>query len=219
MLPLFHPVPLVISFYTLDTPYEKDVQNLVNSCKKFDVDMHIEGIPDRGSWELNCAYKPFFIREKLQAFERPIFWVDADAVFLQKPDFEMFLTEDFSVVQLSDQVEPCYRVRAGSIFVNTTVEGWNILDAWCQEAERLIKEKGAPIKFLDQMSLYQVLCQNQTAHIGEMPLSYCKVYDYDSEYIDQSKVVIEHHQASRRHRFFFLEREKNKASQFSASGN
>src|SRR5690348_12544495 len=90
--------PLVVSFYTKDTYYQWEVQNLIASCEKFKVEHYVEGIPSFGSWELNCAYKPFFIHQMLQKFKRPLFWLDADAVFVRKPEgLALFQEVDFSV--------------------------------------------------------------------------------------------------------------------------
>lgn len=63
--------PLVISFYTKNTPYQLDAHHLIASCEKFGIEHAVEGIDSYGSWELNCAYKPFFIAEKLRQFECP----------------------------------------------------------------------------------------------------------------------------------------------------
>jgi hypothetical protein len=203
MLSIFQQLPLVVSYYTLNTPYEKEVEGLRSSCEQFGIEAHIEGISNLGSWEKNCAFKPFFIREKMREFQRPLFWLDADAVFLQQPKFEMFLTYDFSVLKFPDTVSMIHRVRASTVFINSTVEGLGILDEWCGATEKITLEMGSEPPFLDQISLYWVLMQNQIASIGQMPLSYCKVFDYDSELIDQKNVVIEQNQASRRLKSFY----------------
>ena len=203
MSSFLRPMPLVISYYTLGTPYEEEVKYLIRSCEQFGVDSLIEGIPCKGSWEANCAFKPFFIREKMKELQRPLFWVDADAVFLQTPDLALFLDHDFAVLQLSDAVDINHRIRASSVFINTTFEGYNILEAWCKNSEDAIKEHGQAPAFLDQISLYLELKHNQSAEVAQMPLSYCKVFDYDSVLIDQKLVVIEQNQASRRLRSFF----------------
>ena len=113
--------PLVISFYTKDTPYQLDAHHLMASCDKFGIEHHIEGIDSYGSWELNCAYKPFFIAEKLRQFERPVLWVDVDAVFAQKPKILKVFEKDFAVYSQKD-LEPDHpsKIRSGTIYVNYT---------------------------------------------------------------------------------------------------
>ena len=61
--------PLVISFYTKNTPYEAEVQNLIDSCRRFDLPHQIEGVESFGSWEMNCAFKPYFILKQLKQLQ------------------------------------------------------------------------------------------------------------------------------------------------------
>lgn len=65
--------PLVISFYTENTPYQLEVLALISSCNELGIEAEIEGVPSEGSWERNCALKPFFIRKKLLEKKRPVF--------------------------------------------------------------------------------------------------------------------------------------------------
>lgn len=58
-------VPLVISFYTENSPYQLEALNLISSCQELGIEAEIVGVPSQGTWERNCALKPFFIREKL----------------------------------------------------------------------------------------------------------------------------------------------------------
>ena len=41
--------PIIICFYTIDTPYQQEVLNLINSCEKYQLENSIEGKPSRGS--------------------------------------------------------------------------------------------------------------------------------------------------------------------------
>jgi hypothetical protein len=54
-------LPIVISFFTLDTPYEEEVKKLRISLERLGVEADIQGVPSRGSWERNCAYKARYI--------------------------------------------------------------------------------------------------------------------------------------------------------------
>ena len=62
--------PLIVSYYTAGTGYEVEVQNLIASCRKLDLQADIVPIPSRGSWDKNCCYKPEFLLEKLQFLEK-----------------------------------------------------------------------------------------------------------------------------------------------------
>lgn len=71
-------LPIVISFYTLRTPYAQEVQRLRASCERFGIERAIAAMEPRGSWERNCALKAPFIQDRLESLKRPVLWIDAD---------------------------------------------------------------------------------------------------------------------------------------------
>ena len=192
----------IVSYYTLDTPYEEEVKHLKASCEEFGISHHIEGVKNLGSWERNCAFKPFFLRKMLSKFQKPIFWVDADAVFLQEPNFDPFLENDICVYR--DAIEDIrFKVRSGSIFINATSSSFRVIDDWCRQAEQS-KTREHPPAFFDQITLLHILENEGVAQIGALPLSYCKIYDFQSGQISKEDIVIEHYQASRKFHDFYL---------------
>lgn len=186
--------PIVICFYTLDTPYEQEVLNLITSCKKWGVELLAQGKKSQGSWAANCNLKPAFILEKLQEFKRPVFWADADSVFLQKPDFTPFLSCDFSVRAMEVfQADPRFHLNTASVFVNYTEEAITLMEKWSRKCSG-----NAP--YLDQIALEEVLSESKTLRTLPMPIAYCKVYDLDQFFLNDEDVVIEQTQASRRYK-------------------
>ncbi len=186
--------PIVICFYTLDTPYEQEVLNLINSCKKWGVELFVEGKKSAGSWAANCALKPAFILEKLEALKRPVFWADADSVFLKKPDLDQFLPYDFSVRAMQIfQNDPRHALNTASVFAHYTPASLALVRKWrdiCIEPE----------PFMDQMALHAALANNKNARVYSMPIAYCKIFDIDTFFINDEDVVLEQTQASRRYR-------------------
>lgn len=187
--------PLVISFYTKDTPYQLDAHHLIASCDKFGVEHHIEGIDSHGSWELNCAYKPFFIAEKLRQFERPVLWIDVDAVFAQKPKILKVFEKDFAVYSQAD-LKPDHpsKIRSGTIYVNYTERGNTVLKSWAQECQRLLVDPKRTEEFWDQIALRNVYLAEK--NLGALPLSYIKILGHPVD-VKCPKPVIIHYQASR----------------------
>ncbi len=186
----------VICFYTPNTPYQQEVIHLHTSCTSLNIPFEIEPLESKGSWEKNVAMKPAFILEKLKSSATPLLWVDADAVFLQKPDFSPFLHADLAVRFMEIfQDRPEHAINAATIFINQTPAAHNLIEAWVQRCEEL-----ADIPYVDQISLYQVLKENQRAKVLPLPVAYCKIYDIDSFFINDDQVVIEQRQASRRYR-------------------
>ncbi len=191
-------LPLVVSYYTKHTPYEKEVENLINSCKKFNIEHYVEGVEDRGSWGANCALKPYFIREKMKEFQRPLLWVDADAVFLQGLKFDDFMYSDLVFYYEPSIKDPRFSAFAGTVYVNSTSGGLESLDLWCHYSDAVIKEAGRAPPYLDQASLHFSMLSKPSFNFIQLPIVYAKVFDRCIEGLDLSTVVIEHNQASRR---------------------
>ncbi len=191
--------PLIISFYTLNTPYEQEAQRLIDSCKKWNLEFCIEGLPSQGSWEKNCAVKPFYILEKMREHARPLFWVDADAAFLRSPDFSPFLDYDLGVRTLDFLSEDhTSRVLSGSLFINATPAAQNLIENWCAECARQQENHKRTHEFWDQVALRDVIARSTELRVAPLPVSYCKIFDVDLFFIGDEEVVIEHYQASRR---------------------
>lgn len=193
------PSPLVISFYTVDTPYQREVENLISSCHRYGIEYHVEGLTSRGSWILNVAMKPEFICEKMLAFQRPVFWVDADAVFKKKPAWEQFGRYDLAVREMEAHPDdPYLKLAAGSLFFNYNPTMIRFVREWVELCQAKIREDIAHLFYLDQSSLLQMVQRHREINIGALPIAYCKVFDSPTDQIDPDEVVIEHYQASRR---------------------
>ena len=187
--------PLVISFFTLETPYEEEVEKLIDSCQRFNIEHHIEGVLSKGSWLRNVAMKPQFICDKLLEFKRPLFWVDADAIFQKKPTFELFHQYDVAVREMAAYANDRWlKLAAGSIFLNYNPQMCQFARDWAQASREKVKEDIVNLFYLDQTSLLETLENHSHLKIGKLPTSYCKIFDEE----DSSDVVIEHYQASRR---------------------
>lgn len=194
--------PLVISFYTENSPYQLEVMALIASCQAHAIEAEIEGIPSEGSWERNCAIKPFFIRKKLLEKKRPVFWVDADAVFKKKPDFSSMFHSDLAFREMKRfSNDKRFRYCSGSLFVNYTPRGLEFVDKWCQHCKQRIDKK-EDLQFLDQTSLADLIDCGQQVKVFSLPIAYAKVFDIDAQEIHPEEIVIEHYQASRRYRFW-----------------
>jgi hypothetical protein len=176
---------LVVSFYTRSTIYEKEVEDLQVSCQSLSIEHYIEARPDLGSWERNTWQKPLFILECLEKFNRPLLWVDSDAVILQKPKLQL----DCDIgLYFNDVVAK--HARNGTIFVAPTEEAKNFMQEWYRLCTSPLNLGLHP----DQ-TVMNWLLHKTTARIGHIPLEYTHVFDRDPVTIEQS--VILHFQASR----------------------
>jgi len=111
--------PIVISFYTKKTFYQFEIQNLIESCVKFDLEYSIEGVDSFGSWELNCAYKPFFILQKIKQLQQHVLWVDADGMFIRQPALIPAFSADFATrIHEHCQNDDHSKVISSTVFAN-----------------------------------------------------------------------------------------------------
>jgi hypothetical protein len=196
--------PIVISFYTLGTPYEEEVKKLIHSCLQFDIESDIVGVGSKGSWEKNCAIKSFFILEKLKEWDRPVLWVDADAVFLQPPDFSQFESCDFAVrVNEFLPRTNASRIVSNTIFVRNNAAAEAVLEKWCAKTQEALNDQQRVLEFWDQAALRDALEECPDLKFLPMPLKFAKIFDFDDLFISEQEIVIEHYQASRRHKHAF----------------
>jgi hypothetical protein len=194
--------PLVISFFTENSPYQLEAMSLIASCNSHGIEAEVEGISPEGSWERNCAIKPFFIRKKLLEKKRPVFWVDADAIFKKKPDFSLMSHSDLAFREMKRfSNDRRFKYFSGSLFLNNSPRGLEFVNKWCAHCQQKIDRK-EDLQFLDQISLVDLIECGEQVKIFSLPIAYAKVFDIDAQEIDPEEIVIEHYQASRRYRFW-----------------
>src|SRR5579863_3367614 len=150
--------PLVVSYYTQNTPYQLEVQGLIASCERWGLEHCIEPISSLGSWERNCCFKPFYLLEKMQHLHRPLFWVDADGVFLKEPQWLSVFDQDIAVrINEAWGEDSDSKVITASLFVNATEGARRILMAWCQECIDSFLNPQRMLEVWDQIALRDVL--------------------------------------------------------------
>lgn len=172
---------LVVSFYTKNTIYEKEVEDLEVSCRSLGIEHYIEKREDLGSWVENTWQKPTFILECLERFDRPLLWVDADGIVLKKPELKL----DCDIGVYFNNYEDRH-ARNATIYIEPTPAAKKFLCEWaaaCQGPDH------------DQTIMNWVLQRPPVCKVGHLPLEYTHIFDRDPIPIEQSVVL--HFQASR----------------------
>ncbi len=177
----------VIAFYTKNTPYEQEVMNLVESCKKFDIPITLKGYENRGAWVHNCAIKPEFVYEMLDKYpgER-LLYLDADALIRGNP----------SLIDTIEADVAAHIMQGGTLLSGTVLFVSNpavkeLVECWIRE------QKSRPDTW-DQQTLHETIV-NHGPRLGvkfaELPATYTKIFDKK-----WGEPVIEHMQKSREYR-------------------
>lgn len=192
--------PTVISFYTKNTPYQKEISRLIDSCKEYEVAFDIEGVDSFGSWELNCAFKPFFILKKLKELNKPLLWIDADGAFVNVPRWNEAFTADFCVRMHSNLADTHpSKVISSTIFVQPTSQAMLLLRIWAMECEKQLLDSKRSEEFWDQTALRDAIFSNKhQADVRPIPLAYAKIFDHPQDLHEVANPIIEHYQASRK---------------------
>lgn len=178
----------VIAFYTEDTPYQQEIENLIDSCNCFSLPYYIKAVPNRGDWARNVGIKPEFIQECLENFTSDLLYLDADARIVG--ELELFNNSNNSkhdiYLHYLDNVE----LLTGTIYLKNCDKVKLLLELWVREQQRCDRE-------WDQKVLSRVIDKYRDMlqlSIGELPFSYVKIFDKNPTVIP----IIEHFQASRR---------------------
>lgn len=189
--------PLIVSYYTKNTGYEKEAENLIASCKEHSLPCQIDPIDSLGSWEKNCCYKPRYLLEKLKNIGKPLLWLDVDASIAQKPTLFETIECDIAlrIVEELPQSHPS-KMISGTIYINSTPATFKILELWEMECCRMFKKEEGEV--WDQIALRNVL-QNLpfSATIFPLPKEYYLVYDRIKNEEEKKRGIIIHYQASR----------------------
>jgi len=187
-------MPLIVSHYTVDTPYEEEVKNLVESCRKWKLELDLTPIKSLGTWRKNSNFCSRVIQDALYRFpDRDILRVDADAVFERYP----ILFEDPKfIADIAAHVHdfPWHRneLLGGTIFFRNTPIVQKFVVDWAELCMEKKWRKRNP-------DLLQELINSKKYDLkfGCLPAQYCKIFDLMR---NVHNGVIVHYQASRRFR-------------------
>ncbi len=187
-------MPIFISHFTENTPYQKEVLNLQRSLKKFNLDYHIEEIKSLGSWRANSNWCAWQVQAMLKRYpNKNILRVDCDAIIQQYPS--LFLEEDFNadiaaVIWKNSKMRPGGEFLGGTMFfANNKKVRW-IVDGWVEDC------KSFPDQRNGDMLCNLIQSYRDKLNFQKLPLSYCCIFDLMKSEVDVP--VIEHFQASRR---------------------
>lgn len=177
-----------IGFYTKDTPYKQEAEQLAKQLNKYNLDYSIFEIESDKTWVRNCAKKPSIIKYALDRFNEDIFYIDVDARFLREPQLDEL---NSSIPMIANWITPFrgrqFEILSGSIFFPNNDLSKRIVTEW----ENLQKPK---MNVWDQKVLQLVIEQNNYEY-ESLPLKWCWIKEYMKDVEDP---IIWHTQASRR---------------------
>lgn len=160
--------PLVICYYTINTIYEKEVQNLIKSLNKFKIPYKIYGIFSLGSWLLNTGFKAEFTQIMMEKNDTHLIWLDADSMVYNTPHLFVDLknADETCCVRIKGNItEP--NLNSSVIYFNNKIDSKNIINDWVMECKK------HNYQIWDQKCLENVFMKNPSLY-SLFPLTYAK---------------------------------------------
>lgn len=187
--------PEIISFYTKNTPYEKEVEGLRSSCEKFNLKHDIVGIDTLGDWEVNCCYKSKFILDQLEKKKRPLLWIDADGEVNQELKLFESINTDLAVwINPTATIHHRSKVISSTVYINYTEKALELVRLWKKLCEETLTDPDRTVEVWDQTCLRDAIFHEENkADVLPLPDTYCARFDDPIE----GDPVITQYQASR----------------------
>jgi len=178
---------ITCAFYTVDTPYEELIKNLIASLTALSMPYDIAGYPSTGSWVRNAGIKSQFILKMMREHQdKNILYVDADAIIHEYPVLFDYIHGDFGCYYHKGGKE----LLSGTLFFKNNGTCLRLLELW------VAAQVASPNEW-DQKILQEVITDHAEAiglGIATIPATYVKIFD---KMHDAGRPVIEHFQASR----------------------
>jgi len=202
------PFPLIISYYTVGTVYEKIAEDyLLDSLSRIPLPHIIKPEKNRGNWRKNAVLKPSVIKHFLDNSERDLIWVDADATIEQKPVLLYHIPEEYDMALHWLDWELHYgrkgdagksELISGTIFIRNNKKMKDFLTLWCEETDK----RAFSFSTLEQGVLEQLI-KKSDLKIMDLPRGYCYINSLPNGHppaVEIKHPIIVHHQVSREYK-------------------
>ena len=127
---------IIVCYYTQNTGYECEVQNLIYSLDALNLNYDLHAIDTLGSWKRNTDYRPVFLQQMLRKHNQPLLWIDADARVYKHPDLCNNLSEDIGMHYLRN--EPLI----GTLYLANNKTIYKLMRVWASECKKSNKRSG-----------------------------------------------------------------------------
>jgi hypothetical protein len=190
---------IVIGYYTVNTPYEKEAQGLIRSCTKLNLRQDIIGVPTFGNWQSNTRFKAKFMLDMLEKYPgQKLVYVDVDAVIHSR--LMLFKDYDYDIsVRYQDFRWRKNECLSGTIFIRSNERTIRLCKRWME----INDSEGSNAKTLEQWNLDKAIQEGLKDYgltFKNLPPEYTFIFDSMRAMYPNAKPVIEHFQASRRFR-------------------
>ena len=188
---------MVVGYYTVNTPYEEEAQNLLQSLNKLGINHDISGVKTLGSWQANTRFKAGFMLDMLIKWpNHRLLYVDCDAVVHKSPDLFKNYSCDIAV-RWQDFRWRKNECLSGTIYMENNERTKRICELW----RDININEGNESSRMEQWNLDTVINQmkeDPDFSYKNLPPEYTMIFDSMRGMYPNAIPVIEHFQASRR---------------------
>ena len=188
---------MVVGYYTVNTPYEEEAQNLLQSLNKLKVNHDIIGVKTLGNWQANTRFKAGFMLDMLIKWpNHRLLYVDVDAVVHKSPDLFKNYSCDIAV-RWQDFRWRKNECLSGTIYMENNERTKRICELW----RDINVTEGNYSNRMEQWNLDTVINQmkeDPNFSYKNLPPEYTMIFDSMRGMYPNINPVIEHFQASRR---------------------
>lgn len=134
---------LFITYYSDIPPstfYSTNAFKLKNRIEQLGGKIHIEQLPNLGSYAMNCLKKPKYILDCIQKFNQPLIWIDADSVVNELPIEFDTIDADVACVEKSNGCP-----ESALIYFNNTEKSINFIKSWISGCSVDVPELDHPV--------------------------------------------------------------------------
>ena len=188
---------MVVGYYTVNTPYEEEAQNLLQSLNKLGINHDISGVKTLGSWQANTRFKAGFMLDMLIKWpNHRLLYIDCDAVVHKSPDLFKNYSCDIAV-RWQDFRWRKNECLSGTIYMENNERTKRICELW----RDINVNEGNGSSRMEQWNLDTVINQmkeDPDFSYKNLPPEYTMIFDSMRGMYPNAIPVIEHFQASRR---------------------
>lgn len=181
--------PIFVSFYS--PSYAEVAERLLASLREHRLPCVLRAVKERGGWGKNVFYRIAFLREMLAMFpNRPLVWVDADAVIRKPPVLFTELRDVDVAAYVWEPPEQKPEILSGTMYFSNTPEVRAMLGLWEFHQRSMRNETMQP-------SLKVAIDSVPDLVFHRLPVEYTFIFDTHRRAFPDAEPVIEHFQESR----------------------
>jgi len=187
--------PLVVGYYTIDTPYEHEKETLKLSLETHGYSFEFLGIPNLGSWQKNTQFKSHFIKDMMTKYPAtPLLYLDVDAIMLKPPEILDDINCDIAAVHYARNQE----LLSGTVYFSGSAACMKVVDRWIalnhQYPETLPDGRDA----WDQRTLSMAIKDIRECKFQELPQEYTWIVELTDKWSPGLIPVIMHTRGAKR---------------------